>query len=317
MYQLPTPTAWRTLREGVLAATMSREVWQQQRLQGVGATEAVAVCGLSKWTTPLLAWQRRKGLAPRPEYNTAMHMGHLLEPIVAKLWEEHTGLQIAPESEGDILVYAEDATPWRICSPDRWTADGVLVECKTTAQPVNADNPPVEWVLQLQYQMAVCGATEGWLAWLVNGRDFGTVRFERDDALLDSVLPIVDGYWLNNVLGDVEPAISNVDDALLKFPSPVEEEMEASDTLMAKIAELKELKRMAKEAEAIAAEVEAEVKMQVAQTGRVTYKGSTLLTYTRNKPSVKLDSKRLQAEHPDLCAGYMVEVEGARVLRIK
>lgn len=317
MYQLPTPTAWRTLREGVLAATMSRELWQQQRLQGVGATEAVAVCGLSKWTTPLLAWQRRKGLAPRPEYNTAMHMGHLLEPIVAKLWEEHTGLTIAPESEGDILVYAEDATPWRICSPDRWTADGVLLECKTTAQPVDADNPPVEWVLQLQYQMAVCGATEGWLAWLVNGRDFGTVRFERDDALLDSVLPLVDDYWHTNVLGDVEPAISNVDDALLKFPSPVEEEMEASDTLMAKIAELKELKRMAKEAEALAAEVEAEVKMQVAQAGRVTYQGSTLLTYTRNKASIKLDSKRLQAEHPDLCADYMVEVEGARVLRIK
>lgn len=314
---IKTPTCWGEKRPSVGAWIMSRDEWLKHREGGVGATEAIAVCGLSKWSSPLLAWQRRKGYAPKPEYSNAMHMGHLLEPIVARLWEEHTGLQIAPESEGDIIVSAADDTPWRLCSPDRWTADGVLVECKTTAQPVDESEPPLEWYAQLQYQMAVCGASEGWIAWLVNGREFGCARFERNEELIADMLATVDAYWLDCCIGDQAPADTVASDALLRYPSPVVEVHEASDELAEMIAEYKRVKAEAKELTDQAEAMGEQVRAAIAQYGKVEYMGKTIATFTRNKPSVKLDSKRLQAEHPDLCAGYMVEVEGARVLRIK
>lgn len=312
------PPSWGAKQPQARGVKYSPEVWATERLNGVGASEVASIVGLNPYCSPLLAWQRRKGIAPKPEYTQAMRMGHVLEPVVAKLWEEQTGKECVAWSEGDIFVAANDpARPWLICSPDRWTADGVLLECKTTAHPVDENEPPMAWYVQLQYQMAVCGASEGWLAWLVNGREFGCARYERNDELIADILATVEQYWTINVQGNVAPADTVPSDAMLRYPRPEVEVLEATDALAELVAELKLAKADAKMAEERVKALDEQLRQQIAPYGRVEYGGKVLATYTNNKASIKLDSKRLQAEHPDLCAGYMVEVEGARVLRIK
>ena len=50
---------------------------------------------------------------------------------------------------------------------------------------------------------------------------------------------------------------------------------------------------------------------------QLTYQGRTLATWKAPKPSFRLDSKRLELEHPELASNYKMPVQNSRRLVIK
>ena len=109
----------------------------------------------------------------------------------------------------------DPAMPYLRVSPDRlfWvdaTArknednKGIL-ECKTTQLTIDADNLPLHWFAQLQYQLGVAGYREGALAWLTMGREFGHKDIIFDEQFYAYLADQITEYWERYIVGTEEP----------------------------------------------------------------------------------------------------------------
>lgn len=204
-----------------------RAEWLELRKGGIGASEVSAVVGISPWDTPFSLWLRKSGQIPPQEETIAMKLGHLLEPVIAQLWEEETGFRIVKASAKDI-IYQDPEHPWRKCTPDRigyeilpnGKKQKVLLEFKSTAVDIDPDDVPDHYIAQCQYQMHVTGIHVCYLCWLVNGRYFGYVRLEYDKAFAEWMVGEVDKFWKENVLGGKQPDLVSVADFTMKGSDP-------------------------------------------------------------------------------------------------
>ena len=61
---------------------ITHEQWLAARRKGVGGSDSAAVCGLSRYSSPLEVWLQKTGRKPATPDNEAMQWGRLLEPIV-------------------------------------------------------------------------------------------------------------------------------------------------------------------------------------------------------------------------------------------
>ena len=198
------------------------------------------------------SWRRKKGLDPAKEENFAMKAGHYLEDAVAQFWHDETGQEIIKRSAGDWLI-RDDERPYLQVSPDRtyWLSGqprnaqnkGIL-ECKTTQLSIDGDDIPKHWFCQVQYQLGVACLTQGSLAWLCSGREFGYKNLAFVPDFYMWLVEEVDKFWKDNIIGNVEPEATDVQDVLLKFNRHTDGKIiEVSDELFAACQELKDVKK--------------------------------------------------------------------------
>ncbi|MBR3747469.1 MAG: YqaJ viral recombinase family protein, partial [Selenomonadaceae bacterium] len=76
----------------VKTTAITHEQWLVARRKGVGGSDSAAVCGLSRYSSPLEVWLQKTGRKPATPDNEAMYFGHLLEPIVREEFARRTGL---------------------------------------------------------------------------------------------------------------------------------------------------------------------------------------------------------------------------------
>ena len=79
--------------------------WLELRRNAIGGSDAAAILGLSKWSSPLAVYADKLGLVPEREDNEAMRQGRDLEEYVASRFTEATGLKVRRENH--ILVNDE------------------------------------------------------------------------------------------------------------------------------------------------------------------------------------------------------------------
>lgn len=305
----------------------NRTEWLKLREDGIGASEVASVVGISPWDSPFALYLRKTHQVPLTEENVAMKMGHLLEPVVVQLWEEQTGYKAVKASAKDI-IYQDPEHPWRKVTPDRVAyeinpetgkKDKVLLEIKTSAFSFDPDNLPAHYIAQCQYQMLVTGIHVCYLCWLTAGRDYGHARLTYDYEFAEWLVAEVDKFWIENVLGGKEPDAINVSDLAIKVPkSTPEKSIQADDTALAQIAEIREKKT---QYEALGKEIEAltdSLKMFMADSEAILDDtGAVLLTWKSGKDKTSFDSKTFAAENPELYAKYCKTAPGARSFLIK
>ena len=126
-----------------------RESWLKGRnTQGIGASEAAIVLGVSKWSTPLELWKQKRGIAPQKDIsnNPAVAFGVLSEPHIRALFQiQHPELEVEYH-EFDLLYQTE--RPWLFA-----TLDGELTDKETGAKGV------------LEIKTASPQSREDWRAW--------------------------------------------------------------------------------------------------------------------------------------------------------
>lgn len=303
-----------------------REEWLKYRESGIGSSEVATIVGLNPWETKYQLWRRKKGLDPAKEESFAMKAGHYLEDAVAQFWHDETGQEIIKRSAGDWLI-RDDERPYLQVSPDRtyWlsgqphsNANKGILECKTTQLSIDAEDIPKHWFCQVQYQLGVAGLSQGSLAWLCSGREFGykDLAFVPDFYLW--LVEEVDRFWKDNIEGGVEPEATDVQDVLLKFNRHTDGKIiEVSEAIKKACDELKDVK---KELDALTERkeaLEAQIKLGFADAEAISYGGQTLATWKAPKPSMKFDAKAFQAENKALCEPYMRESVGARRFLLK
>lgn len=176
---------------------------QQQldmRRTGVGGSEVCAVLGLHPYATPLQVWRAKvEGLTQ--EETLPMRRGRLLEPAVAAWYAEETGAILYEETTlRHPTCPVALATPDRIChtpgnSP--W-----LLEVKTAGWrqapywgTPGTDEVPEQYLLQVQWTLAVMGYSRAEVAVLIGGEDFRIYRVEEDTELQGWMLAAVSDWW--------------------------------------------------------------------------------------------------------------------------
>lgn len=304
----------------------SREEWLAARNEGIGASEVASVVGLNPWETPYQLWRRKVGLDQPKEETFAMKAGHYLEDAVARFYADESGREIISSSAVDFM-FIDKNKPFLRVSPDRtfWLPDmahsddnkGIL-ECKTTQKGIDPDDLPKHWFCQVQMNLGVAGYEQGSLAWLCSGREFGYKDITFDPDFYGWLVEEVEKFWTDNVLGRKEPDAVSVDDILLKYNRHTDgKQVEVGEDIFQAYQDLKDLKKEISALDERKETLEGRIKMAFGDAESITYGGDTLATWKAPKPSMKLDTKQLEAKYPDIVKALSKEVQGSRRFLLK
>jgi putative phage-type endonuclease len=127
--------------------------WVKMRSTMIGASDAAAILGVSKWVTPFQLWEQKLGLR-EVEVNSSMLRGTAMEEEARKEFENLHGINVFPE-----VVFSKEY-PWMMASLDGISLDlktVVEIKCVNKRDHQTALNGvvPEHYFPQCQHQLAV------------------------------------------------------------------------------------------------------------------------------------------------------------------
>lgn len=185
---------------------MSREDWLAQRRKTIGGSDAAAIVGLSRYSTPYTIFMDKTGRLPDKPDTEAMRLGRDLEDYVAKRWQEATGKKVR---RLQAMLY-NPVYPFAHADVDRMViGEDAGLECKTTStldvKQFNGVEFPEKYYAQCVHYLAVTGLKRWYLAVLVFGRGFFEFTLERDQLEIDALMAAEAEFWTENVAKDNPP----------------------------------------------------------------------------------------------------------------
>jgi len=178
--------------------------WYEARKSTIGASEAAAVCGLSRYAQPLEIYNRKtRDLKSEPQ-TKAQRRGHVFEDATLTLYSDRVGGTLLKTTP--MLVHPSwkfmSATPDGIWMPDELDkAPDLMTALQSQSIPVDAkttmhwnefglegtDDIPQEYVMQAQQQMAVTGAPRCDLP-VLKDMDVAIYSVVRNDELIGHIM---------------------------------------------------------------------------------------------------------------------------------
>lgn len=178
-----------------------------ERRRFLGGTDMAALAGVSRWATPLDVYLDKVAEGePEQRSSTLMEMGNLLEPVIATLFTQRTGIKLWRLQR--TLICRQQ--PWLGAHIDRW-APGLVFEAKYTAAPGDewgeqgTDVVPPGYRVQLQHYLMVTGRPMGYLAMLTGRGEFRWYAIAHDPELEAALRELGERFWHEHVLPGVPP----------------------------------------------------------------------------------------------------------------
>ena len=308
---------------------VTHEEWLEQRLYGIGSSEAGTIMGVNHFDTPYKLWRRKRGIDGPIASNEAMELGHQIEPAVAGMFALRTGADIQKNSEGDWIAVDTKYSHRRV-SPDRiyflpgeahTKKNQHILECKTTSVAIDKEDIPEYWYCQLQYQMGVMGVKSGALAWISSSPrlHFDYIEVQFNEPFYKALIEAIDAFWYDCVVGGEAPEDFNAEDTILRYPETEEGEiLEADEALQDDYNGLKQVIASIKALEETKTKLEDGIKraMGCAET-LMTPSGTVLAQWKNTKESQRFNPKAFLAADPDGYAKYIETIPGGRRFTLK
>ncbi len=146
----------------VSTLNLDKQEWLRYRKQGIGGSDAGAVCGLNPYRTAMQVYQDKTTDAVEEIDNEAMRQGREFEDYVARRFMEATGKKVRRAN----AMFYDEANPFMLADVDRMVVgENAGLECKT-ASPYMADKwengrIPLSYQVQCYHYMSVCN-TDAW-----------------------------------------------------------------------------------------------------------------------------------------------------------
>lgn len=271
-----------------IAPDVDRAEWLATRRLGITSTDVASIVGVNPYKTALQVWWDK--MTDHDEDLSeveAVEWGlRLEEPVAAKFAHKHPEF-IVDGSPG--LITAEDG--WRMTTPDRMLTgrdDGYrgVLEVKTggprQASRWEDDETPDEYVVQVQWHMAVTGTSYAWLGALIAGRQYIEREFVRDEPLIHMLTTQAQAFRNDHVLPKVPPIADPWKDAQLlnRIYAPKDDlEVELSGEAWLAVQHRDELKATAKLVKAELDECEATIKQELGDATLGTFEGKPVVTW--------------------------------------
>jgi predicted phage-related endonuclease len=252
------------------------------------------------------------------EATPAMAFGNLMEPVVADMFADQTGMLVMEDTN----IYSHPEHPHMLANLDRLiSTDGsgepdAVLEIKTSR--MQWDHVPAYYVSQIQHYMAVTGLQMAYCAALFGGEEYQCFEVPRDERYIEQLIEAEAEFW-QSVTEHREPPIDgskSTHDFLRKAHDPEQGKSVELDT------ELAEMLAWRAAAKDLVTQYEAEVReaesrimnaLQDAEAG--TIEGKTVVTWKSQSRS-SLDAKALKEAYPDIAAQF-TKSNSFRVLRVK
>lgn len=302
----------------------NHEQWLEERMKGIGSSDAGTIMGASPFSSPLRLWRQRMGLEPPTQENRAMRFGHAFEPAVAEFFAMETGATIDYSSAGDWIAVDEER-PYLRVSPDRlfWPS-GVeqvsdnwwILEVKTTRKAVDKNNPPLYWYCQVQYQMGVMGIKHAVIVYLTSSPslDVDWIEVDFNPAFFATLVSMIEAFWNINILQKVEPEASDAEDVTIKYPAHEDgKSVTADEQTLRACMDVVRLKKEKKDIEEAIANAENMIKLCIKDAEQILFpdpatgEAITAASY-KSVTENSLDEDRLRKELPEVYEEYCQQV---------
>lgn len=300
-----------------LASTidMNHEEWLRARKNGIGGSDAGAVCGLNPYSSPMKVYFDKISDDVIDIDNESMRQGRDLEQYVAERFMEATGKKVRKSN----VIYGNKEYPFMFANVDRLVVgEGVGLECKTasaySADKWNDGNIPPHYLIQCFHYMAVTGAKAWYIAVVILGKEFKYAKIERDEELIQNLIKIEKDFWENHVMKRVmpNPDGTEVSEELIKqyFSKADFNKAVSLHGFDDKLKRREELECIIKRLDKEKKQIEQEVKIymedaEIAVSDEYTVSWKNIITQ-------KLDSKRLKEELPEIYTKYEMPIYSRR-----
>jgi len=304
-------------RTMVKTTGLSYDSWLRYRKQGIGGSDAGAICGLNPYVSPMNVYIDKTTDSSDDIDNESMRQGRDLEEYVARRFMEETGKKVRKCNR----ILQNSKYPFMIADVDRLiVGENAGLECKT-ASPYSSDKwkdgqIPAHYQLQCHHYMAVTGADAWYIAVVIYGREFKYERIERDEELIQYLIHIEREFWFGNVkaLNMPTPDGSRIVDEVLQdyfretdrekqiALKQFDDQLERRDELTAMIDKLDKERR----------KIDQNIKLAMADAEVGV--GSKHVVSWRSYTSSRLDTDRLKTEHPDIYRDYCKETSARRFI---
>ena len=297
------------LYDAIPIKELSREEWLRLRKNGLGGSDAGAVCGLNPYVSAMEVFQDKTTEEVEDVDNESMRQGRDLEAYVARRFTEETGFKVRRSN----VMYRSRENPFMIADVDRLVAGrDAGLECKT-ASAYSADKwkdgkIPPHYLIQCLHYMAVTGKREWYIAVVILGRDFLFQKIAWDEGVIGKLVEVERAFWRNHVEAGVmpDPDGSKACDEMIsryfktaraKSTIPLvgfDEKLERRERLLEMIDRLELERKM----------IELEVKCFMGDHERA-FSDRYSVTWG-NMESVRLDTKRIKKERPELYRDFAI-----------
>lgn len=186
------------------------------RVNYLGSSDAAAVLGISRWSTPIAVWAEKTGQVVREDGSSKLHvrLGHKMESVVAELFEEETGKRV--QKVNDTLYHSQ--YPFIGCNIDRRViGENAILEIKTTAawkkEEWAENQAPAEYLCQVYHQLAVTNMNKAYLCCLIGNQDIQIREIKRDPVAIAELIKKEVHFWKTFVVPKVMPGPAMAADA--------------------------------------------------------------------------------------------------------
>lgn len=298
---------------------LSREKWLCYRKNGIGGSDAAAVCGMNPYSSPLQVYYDKTGKEIPGGDKESMRQGRDLEDYVARRFMEKTGLKVRRAN----AIYYDEHRPYMLADADRLVVgEKAGLECKTVS-PYQADcwadgGVPLHYQIQCYHYMSVFGADKWYIAALVFGREFLIREITYDQEIIGNIRQMEQVFWQDHVQKRIlpEPDGSESADRLLleRFQTAKTGKTVLLDGFREKIDRRQKLVRMIDAMKTEQKQIEQELRLYL---GDAEYaEGEGYQVWWKNVVSNRLDNEKLKKEKPDIYAEYLRQ-QNTRRLTIK
>ena len=305
----------------VLSADAPREQWLAERRKGIGGSDIATLLGINPYQSEYELWLDKTGRAAEEQQTGAMQRGVWLEPRLAEIFAERTGLAV--RRCGLVASRSDDRLR---ATPDRLAEDGGCVEIKSMGTYAKVRH---EWrhggiaksaYAQAQYQLLVTGRAHAWLvAYEIDQEPIIRGPVERDEPLLARMWTRVGRWWSDHIVADVAPAVDLAtitdEEIALRWPTAVpgtSVQAEWPAHVRALLAERAELKATEKASKDRAKEIDQALRVMAGDNEALCVGDRPVVTFKNqaNNPSV---DPALETDHPDVWAGYIHRGSSRRI----
>lgn len=297
---------------------LSREEWQELRRNSIGGSDASTVMGLNHYSSKLTLYADKKGILPEKEDTERMRLGRDLEEYVAQRFCEATGKKVKRSG----WMWQHPLYEFITANIDREVVgEDAFLETKTTMNYEKHDYDsgeiPMNYYCQVMHYLGVTGCEKGYLAVLVFGKGFYWFEIKRDEDEINALIDNEVTFWQTHVAQNKPPLAdgseSSMDTLNKLYPTgdATSTQISGMDSAMKNYMELGDaIKRLKAQQD--------EVKAQLCQSlgDRSIGIGQHYTFSWKNQISRRVNTKRLQADHPDIYEKY-AEATESRVFRVK
>jgi putative phage-type endonuclease len=186
--------------------------FDEERLTGIGGSDAAAALGLSHWMSPYGLWLEKTGALTRSEEPEWMSWGKLIEPVIRAEYERRTGRTVVR-----LPMLRHPTHEFMIAHLDGLADQSRVLEIKMSrtsngwGEP-GSDEIPIEYLVQVHHCLVVAGAPVADVAVLIGGSELRLYEIHGDDIITRTLVAQEFEFW-RRVESNDPPDPRNLDDA--------------------------------------------------------------------------------------------------------